>query len=83
MEATITHRFYGAVDGDVYPRWHEVGDKVYGELAHAAVDSGCAETKKKRQPPQPEHRKASSASRPVPASRKKTATKRKDRKPKL
>ena len=82
MEATVIHRFYGAEDGKIYPRWFNVGEIVRGELALCAIEQGDAVSEKKRQPLAPDHLKTSSVSQPAPVSPEKTAPKRRGRKPK-
>ena len=82
MDAKVTHRFYGAEDGTIYPRWHEVGDIVKGDLAHCAIEQGDAVPAKKREPIVPDHQKTLSVSQPAPVLPKKTAPKRRGRPPK-
>jgi hypothetical protein len=61
MEARVTHRFYGAADGTVYPRYFEVGELIDGDLAHCAIEQGDAIPAKKREAVEPENRKTSSS----------------------
>jgi len=82
MEAVVTHRFYGAEDGKIYPRWFEVGEIVRGALASCAVEQGDAVTEKKRQPMAPEHLKTSSASPQDQVSQEPIAKPRRGRPPK-
>lgn len=76
MEAKVTHRFYGAEDGKIYPRWFEVGEIVAGDLAHCAIEQGDAVPAKKREAPEPEHRKTLSVSPQAQASQEPIAKKR-------
>lgn len=42
FSATVTQRFEGVQDGQVYPRWFEVGETITGDLAAAMVSCGFA-----------------------------------------
>jgi hypothetical protein len=42
MNAVVTQPFMGTVDGEVYPRQFNVGDKIAGALAEVAVKEGWA-----------------------------------------
>jgi hypothetical protein len=42
MNAVVTQPFMGTVDGEVYPRQFNVGDKVAGALAEVAIKEGWA-----------------------------------------
>lgn len=46
----VTKRFYGAKDGEIYPRWFEVGEIIEGDLATTALDQCVAEDLKKKPP---------------------------------
>jgi hypothetical protein len=62
MEAKVIKRFYGAEDGQFYPRWFEVGDEIKGDLAVSAIQAGNAKAKKKRRAPRPKYVKNDSGS---------------------
>lgn len=49
VPAIVTVRFLGVVDGEIHPRWHEVGSTVTGDLAREAIIAGWAEIPKQRQ----------------------------------
>jgi hypothetical protein len=40
--ARVTVRFPGVPDGEVHPRWFEIGDSVVGDLASVAIAEGWA-----------------------------------------
>lgn len=42
MQAKIVRRHFGAAEGEVYPRWFEVGSEVSGQVAEAAMQMGDA-----------------------------------------
>lgn len=51
MKATVKTRFYGAADGQIYPRWVEPGTVIDGDEARTAVDAGWAEEIGGKKPP--------------------------------
>ena len=41
--AKLTERLYAVADGDIYPRWFEVGEEVTGQVEKSARSRGIVE----------------------------------------
>lgn len=46
--AKLTERLYAVPDGEIYPRWFEVGEDVTGDVEKAARSRGIVEAPKKQ-----------------------------------
>lgn len=49
-QAKVITRFYGAADGDIYPRWFSPGEVIHGDLALSEIQTGRAEDLEKKPP---------------------------------
>ena len=84
MKAKVIEQFFGAADGEIYPRTFKVGEIISGDLAKSEIEAGRAEAFDAKKPPtnkaiEPERNKHLSASPQGQASQSQTVKRSKGR----